>query len=105
LLIQFNPLNAELNPISHLLTLLGAHPIFHISRISVNIILLSTSGSSKWSLSPRFHHQNPVCTSPLLRAFYMMVLFILLDLITRIIFGEECRSWSSSLGSLFQRAG
>ena len=28
-----NPLNAELNPIYHLLTLLGAHPIFHISRI------------------------------------------------------------------------
>jgi len=31
-----NPLNAELNPICHLLTLLGAHPIFHISRIRVN---------------------------------------------------------------------
>jgi len=32
-----NPLNAELNPICHLLALLGAHPIFHISRIRVNI--------------------------------------------------------------------
>jgi len=31
----FNPLNAELNPICHLLTLLGAHPILHISRIRV----------------------------------------------------------------------
>jgi hypothetical protein len=31
----FNPLNAELNPICHLLALLGAHPIFHISRIKV----------------------------------------------------------------------
>ena len=31
-----NPLNAELNPICHLLTLLGAHPVFHISRIRVN---------------------------------------------------------------------
>ena len=30
-----NPLNAELNPICHLLTLLGAHPILHISRIRV----------------------------------------------------------------------
>jgi len=30
-----NPLNAELNPICHLLTLLGAHPILHISRIKV----------------------------------------------------------------------
>jgi hypothetical protein len=33
----FNPLNAELNPICHLLALLGAHHIFHISRIRVNI--------------------------------------------------------------------
>ena len=33
---EFNPLNAELNHISHLLALLGAHHIFHVSRISVN---------------------------------------------------------------------
>jgi hypothetical protein len=32
----FNPLNAELNPICHLLTLLGAHHILHVSRIRVN---------------------------------------------------------------------
>jgi hypothetical protein len=32
----FNPLNAELNPICHLLTLL-AHPILHVSRIRVNM--------------------------------------------------------------------
>jgi hypothetical protein len=31
----FNPLNAELNPICHLLALLGAHPILHVSRIRV----------------------------------------------------------------------
>jgi hypothetical protein len=30
-----NPLYAELNPICHLLALLGAHPILHISRIRV----------------------------------------------------------------------
>ena len=30
-----NPLNAELNPICHLLLLLGAHLIFHVSRIRV----------------------------------------------------------------------
>ena len=34
-----NPLNAELNPICHLLTLLGAHPLFHISRIRVKIVV------------------------------------------------------------------
>jgi hypothetical protein len=27
-----NPLNAELNPICHLLALLGAHHILHVSR-------------------------------------------------------------------------
>jgi hypothetical protein len=32
-----NPLNAELNPIYHLLALLGAHHILHISRIRVNV--------------------------------------------------------------------
>ena len=33
---NINPLNAELNPICHLLALLGAHSIFHVSRIRVN---------------------------------------------------------------------
>jgi len=33
----FNPLNAELNPICHLLALLGAHHILHLSRIRVNM--------------------------------------------------------------------
>jgi len=32
----FNPLNTKLNPICHLLALLEAHHIFHISRIRVN---------------------------------------------------------------------
>jgi hypothetical protein len=31
-----NPLNAKLNPIYHLLSLLGSHHILHISRIRVN---------------------------------------------------------------------
>jgi hypothetical protein len=30
-----NPLNAELNPICHLLVLLRANPILHVSRIKV----------------------------------------------------------------------
>jgi len=33
----FNPLNAELNSICHLLALLGAHTILHVSRIRVNL--------------------------------------------------------------------
>ena len=32
----FNPLNAELNPICHLLALVGAHHILHVSRVRVN---------------------------------------------------------------------
>ena len=32
---HINPLNAELNPVCHLLALLGTHPILHISRIRV----------------------------------------------------------------------
>ena len=32
----FNPLNAELNPICHLLELLGAQHIFHVSGLRVN---------------------------------------------------------------------
>ena len=32
----FNPLNAKLNPICHLLAMLGAHPILQVSSIRVN---------------------------------------------------------------------
>jgi hypothetical protein len=35
-----NPLNAELNPICHLLTLLEAHHILHVSKIRVKITCL-----------------------------------------------------------------
>jgi len=38
--IAINPLNAELNPICHLLALLGAHHILHVSRIRVNYFFL-----------------------------------------------------------------
>jgi len=33
--MQIEPLNAKLNPICHMLALLRAHPILHISRIRV----------------------------------------------------------------------
>jgi hypothetical protein len=43
LLIRYyiNPLNAELNPICHLLALLVAHHILHVSRITVNSRLVT----------------------------------------------------------------
>jgi len=34
--LYINPLNAKLNPICHLLALLGAHHILQVSRIGVN---------------------------------------------------------------------
>ena len=36
IVVAFNPLNAKLNPICHLLALIGAHHILHVSRIRVN---------------------------------------------------------------------
>jgi hypothetical protein len=35
---MINSLNAELNSICHLLALLGAHPILHVSRIRVKLL-------------------------------------------------------------------
>jgi hypothetical protein len=35
--VSVNPLNAELHPICHLLALLGAHHILHVSRIRVTL--------------------------------------------------------------------
>jgi hypothetical protein len=37
-LTKFNPLNAKLNPICHLLSMLGAHLILHISRIRIKLL-------------------------------------------------------------------
>ena len=39
--MYFNPLNANLNPICHLLALVGAHPILHVSRIRVNVHIVT----------------------------------------------------------------
>ena len=36
---EFNPLNVQLNPNSHLLALLRAHHILHVSRIRFNTVL------------------------------------------------------------------
>ena len=45
-----NPLNAELNPICHLLALLGTHHILHVSRIRV-----------KGHFNPLKAKLNPIC--------------------------------------------
>ena len=38
ILAYINPLNPELNPISYLLALLGAHHFLHVSRIRVKLL-------------------------------------------------------------------
>ena len=39
-LLYLNPLNAELNPICHLVALLGLHHFLHVSRIRVKSLTL-----------------------------------------------------------------
>jgi hypothetical protein len=45
IIILFNALNAELNPICHLLALLGAHHIFHVNGLRVNALLFISLSS------------------------------------------------------------
>jgi len=44
--VFINLLNAELNPICHLLALLGAHHILHVSRIRLNATYFDSRASS-----------------------------------------------------------
>ena len=46
-------------------------PPSHFVKTRFNIILPTISGSSKWSLSLMFPHQNPICTSPAPRTCYV----------------------------------
>ena len=61
---NINPLNSELNPICHLLALLGAQLILHISRIRVksyNVILLSRQMIWFYCFFKFIEIYNPFC--------------------------------------------
>jgi hypothetical protein len=45
--IVFNPLNAELSPICHLLELIGAHHILHVNRIR-SWLRIGAGGGHLW---------------------------------------------------------
>jgi hypothetical protein len=60
----FNPVNAELNPICHLLALLGTHHILYIRRVRVNQI---QDGECIHKTDPardrtKFHTQYSTCS-------------------------------------------
>ena len=85
------PIRSQLDPVHT--------PTSHFLKIHLIIILSSTSGSCKWSLSLRFPHQYPVYASSLPIRATCPAHLILLNLITRTILGEKYRSLSSSLCS------
>ena len=57
---NINPLNAELNPICHLLALSGAHHILHVSRIRVNNSLHRLPTRVPYPLQAEFPTQRDV---------------------------------------------
>jgi len=65
---------SQVPPPVHILSQLDPfhNPSFQILKIHLNIILQSTPGVSKWSLSFRFPHQNLVDASPFPYTRYML---------------------------------
>jgi hypothetical protein len=71
----------------------------HFLKIPLNIILPSTTGSSKLSLSPRITHQNPVYTSPPLplHTCYMLSPSEFITFLTYFHTSPYCHIWLKSV--------
>ena len=61
-IILINPLNAVLNPICHLLALLDAHRILHVSRIRVKSFSLKPCG---WKKADSYNNLNTWFVQPI----------------------------------------
>ena len=83
------PILSKIDPVSTL--------TFHYLKIHLNIIVPSTPGSPRWSLSLSFPPKFCIRLSSLPYALHAQPHPILLDFINRTILSEECRSLNSSL--------
>ena len=90
-------------PAEPLLIQITAGHAFPSNFLNIHIIIFLSSPSptsSKWPLALRSPHKNPVCTSHSPIRATCTAHLTLQDMMTRVIFGEEYRSGSSSVCSL-----
>ena len=75
-----NPLNAELNPICHLLELLGAHHILHVSRVRVKTHTLTPCESIRQTDAELLRAQvYAVCRAAITWSVWLTLTFIRLS--------------------------
>jgi len=56
---NINPLNAEFNPICHLLAILGAHHILHVSKVRIKLKLLKINATIWFNKMCKIKHLKP----------------------------------------------
>jgi len=74
---MFNPLNAELNPICHLLALFGAHHIFHVSGLRVKMLVILCDFFVSFVKDGKPFHWTSLCTLLLLLLLLSLLLFVI----------------------------